>query len=399
MARRGTVTVVTLVAVAVVFAGAQLSRHPPAPVLGAVVPASLAVPGPPPSLPWPSRGEAVVDVGGVGTFGPTGGDQAVPVASLAKIMTALVVLADHPLPPGTEGPALAITPADVAAYRAGAAAGDSELAVTAGETLTEHQAIEALLVPSADNMAGVLARWDAGSEATFADKMNARAASMGLAKTHYADASGLSPATVSTAGDQLRVAEAAMAIPVLAQTVGLAQVTLPVAGTVRNYDRLVGQDGIVGIKTGSTAAAGGCFAFAANRTVAGHARAIVGVVLGQRGGSLIDAALTASRHLLDAAGASLVAVSGAEPGQPVARVTTAWGAGVPATSSGQAALVGWPGLILRTRVVAGRLRPGMSAGAVVGHVSYQLGTQRAEVPLRLTRALPGPSLSWRLGHL
>jgi len=340
-----------------------------------------------------------VDVTGVGTFGPVGGDQPVPVASLTKMMTALVVLGDHPLSGGAEGPALVITPADVAVYRSGAAVGDSELAVTAGEALSERQAIEGLLVPSADNLAVVLARWDAGSEAAFVDKMNAKAASMGLTKTHYADVSGLDPATVSTATDQLRVAEAAMAVPVFAQTVDLAQVTLPVAGTVHNFNRLVGQDGIVGIKTGSTAAAGGCFAFAANRLVGGHPATIVGVVLGQHGGSLINAGLTASQRVLDAAGASLTNFHGPEPGQSEAQVVASWGKSAPASAAGMASLVAWPGLVLRARVMPGRLQPGMPAGAVVGHISYQLGTQRADLPLHLSRALPGPSLAWRLERL
>lgn len=399
LARRTAVVAVALVLVAAAFCGVQLSRQPPAPVLHGLVQASVTVPGPPPNLPWPTQGQAAVDVVGVGTFGPVGGDQAVPVASLAKIMTALVVLGDHPLPPGVEGPPLSITPADVTVYRNGAAVGDSEVAVRAGEALSERQAIEGLLVPSADNLAGVLAKWDAGSEAAFVDKMNARAASMGLTKTHYADVSGLDPATVSTASDQLRLAEAAMAIPAFAQTVGLAQVALPVAGTVHNYNRLVGQDGIVGIKTGSTAAAGGCFAFAANRVVDGHPATIVGVVLGQHGGSLINAGLSASQRVLDATGASLIVLRGPAAGQPQAKLVAPWGKSAPVGAAGMTGLVAWPGLVLRARVIPGPLQPGMAAGSVVGHVSYQLGHQRAQLPLRLSQALPGPSLAWRLGRL
>ena len=77
--------------------------------------------------------------------------------------------------------------------------------VRAGEKLTERQALEAMLIPSGNNIAWMLARWDAGSDGAFVATMNARARSLGLRQTRYADASGADPATVSTAADQFRL--------------------------------------------------------------------------------------------------------------------------------------------------------------------------------------------------
>lgn len=129
--------------------------------------------------------------------------------------------------------------------------------------------------------------------------MNAAARSMGMTQTRYAGPSGVDEATVSTAADQVRGVSRAMSMPVFASIVGTPSVTLPVAGTVHNTDALLGHDGFVGVKTGSTSAAGGCFAFRAIRQVDGKQTTITGVVLGQPGPNLITAGLQAARAMVD----------------------------------------------------------------------------------------------------
>jgi len=138
--------------------------------------------------------------------------------------------------------------------------------VVPGEKLTERQALEALLIPSGNNIGAMLAGWDAGSQGAFVAEMNAQAGSLGLRSTRYADASGADPATVSTAGDQFVLTLRALQIPAFRQIVAMPQVTLPVAGVVYNVNSALGHDGIVGVKTGSSSPAGGCLAFAAIRT-------------------------------------------------------------------------------------------------------------------------------------
>ena len=163
--------------------------------------------------------------------------------------------------------------------------------IAAGERLTERQALEALLLPSANNIAAVLARWDAGSEGRFVVRMNATARWLGMTRTRYTDPSGYDDTTVSTAGDQVRVVERAMRLPVFARIVSTASATLPVAGTVHNTNTLLGREGFVGVKTGSDDAAGGCFAFRAIRRIDGRRTTITGVVLGQPGNDQIEAGL------------------------------------------------------------------------------------------------------------
>ncbi len=99
--------------------------------------------------------------------------------------------------------------------------------VVAGETITERQALEALLLPSADNMAWILARWDAGSQAAFVARMNDTARRLGMTGTSYTDPSGLDPSTTSTAADQVRLGLAAMRVPALAAIAAMPTALVP----------------------------------------------------------------------------------------------------------------------------------------------------------------------------
>jgi D-alanyl-D-alanine carboxypeptidase (penicillin-binding protein 5/6) len=253
----------------------------------------------PPGTVWPAAGQAAfVQTGQVQIqAGPN--QRAAPIASVAKVMTAYLVLRDHPLGPGREGPTITLTDADVADTDRRAGQDESIVPIAAGEQLTELQALQALLLPSANNIAAVLARWDAGSVDRFVARMNAAARSLGMSHTHYTDPSGYDDATVSTAADQVRIVERAMRLPVFASIVGLPSATLPFAGTVHNTDTLLGHDGFVGIKTGSDDAAGGCFAFRAVRWIDGSRKTVTGVVLGQPGPDQIAAGLAAADAMVD----------------------------------------------------------------------------------------------------
>ena len=179
---------------------------------------------------WPADGVSAADISGFGVVAGPGATRPVPIASVAKVMTAYVILHDHPLPAGGSGPDITVQPSEAAAYPSQVRDGDSLVPVAAGEMLTERQALEALLLPSADNMAWILARWDAGSQAAFAARMNATARRLGMTGTSYTDPSGLDPSTTSTAADQVRLGMAAMRVPVLAAIAAMPTAVVPVAG-------------------------------------------------------------------------------------------------------------------------------------------------------------------------
>ena len=247
---------------------------------------------------WPAYGQAAVQIGEARVqAGPN--QHPAAIASVAKVMTAYLVLRDHPLRLGQDGPAITLTDADVADTDRRRGQQESVVTIAAGEEMTELQALQALLVPSANNIAAVLARWSSGSTERFVARMNATARSLGMTQTRYTDPSGYDDATVSTAADQMRIVDRAMRLPVFAGIVATPSVTLPVAGTVDNTNTLLGYVGFVGVKTGSDDAAGGCFAFRAVRWIDGRRTTITGVVLGQPGDDRIAAGLAAAAAMVD----------------------------------------------------------------------------------------------------
>ena len=252
-----------------------------------------------PTTVWPVDGQAAFIQTGRSQIHAGPNQHPAPIASVAKVMTAYVVLRDHPLQPGQDGSTITLTDADVVDTERRRRQEESVVSIAAGEQLTERQALQALLLPSANNIAAVLARWDAGSEDRFVARMNDTARSLGMTLTSYTDPSGYDDATVSTAADQVRVVDRAMRLPVFASIVATPSATLPVAGTVQNTNTLLGQNGFVGVKTGSDNAAGGCFAFRAIRWIDGRRTTITGVVLGQPGHDRIAAGLAAADAMVD----------------------------------------------------------------------------------------------------
>ncbi|MBV9799033.1 MAG: D-alanyl-D-alanine carboxypeptidase [Solirubrobacterales bacterium] len=249
---------------------------------------------------WPEQGQAALVLGN-GRPAGSPHEQPAPIASLAKVMTAYLTLKRYPLTDAQDGFTITITAAQAQTEAQDAAQKQSGVAVQAGEQLTERQLLEALLIPSGNNIAWMLAAEVAGSETRFLAEMNAEARVLGMDHTIYTDPSGFDRGTVSTAADQLRVFQRAMRFPVFRQIVSMPSVTLPVAGTLTNYNPLIGE-GFAG-KTGSDSAAGGCLAFFTHVTVGGHALTAVGVVLGQGQGSdtsvILAAAGEAAKQLVD----------------------------------------------------------------------------------------------------
>src|SRR5947209_6450557 len=308
---------------ALVLAAAAFQYFRPLPVTAAslVLPATERL-GVAPALPWPAQGEAALVVDGFGQVGSSGGQSPVPMASTAKLMTALLVLEDHPLALSEPGPTLTVTRADVNTFLAQRNQNESVVPVVAGEQLTEYQVLQGLLLPSASNFAEMLATWDVGGAPAFVGRMNTRAAALGMSATHHADVSGFSPQSVSISADLIKLGQTAMRLPVLAQIVGQSQATLPVAGVVRNLDTLLGQGGVIGIKTGHTDEAGGGFVVAAGLTIDGLSQRVYGAVLGQP--DALAGAFKATSTLLQGLAPALHRRPVVRQNDVIARYRTAW---------------------------------------------------------------------------
>jgi serine-type D-Ala-D-Ala carboxypeptidase (penicillin-binding protein 5/6) len=361
-------------------------------------PSVLRVPGPPPTLAWPSEGQAAMEVPGVGSFGSVGGDASLPIASMAKMMTAYIVLKDFPIGVGDNGFEYTVTARDVADLQARIALDESTVAVTAGERLSEYQLLQALLIPSGDNIAAILARIDAGTLDAFVAKMNRQARALGMDHTTYTDPSGYLDTTVSTATDQMRLGEAAMQESAFAEIVAQPSVTLPVVGTEDNVDSLAGTAGFVGIKTGSDSQAEGCFTFADVETVAGQRVTIIGAVLDQGQGSpdVVTAALDAAQRLVQSAQPYVTELTLLGAHSHVGTVAGADGQVAPLETAGPLQQLGWGGLLVPLRVSVLVHDPGVRAGQPVARVSTGAG---AAADVVATSAVPNPDLWWRLRHV
>ncbi|WUI00794.1 hypothetical protein OHR68_02965 [Spirillospora sp. NBC_00431] len=382
-----------LVLVAGVVAG-QLVRPVPEPSVELAIASSHAFPGRAPALPWPSAGQAAVEVDGLGTMGSSGASAPIPTASVAKVMTAYVYLREHPLKQGEAGPVLTVSPQAAAQIPMRERRGESILGVTANQRLTQRKALEALLIISANDVAHELARWDAGDARAFVAKMNTTAAELGMTSTRYTDPSGYHSGTVSTAADQVKLLRAAMNVPAFAEIVNNRTYVPDSGGQPREGGNfLLGQAGVVGGKTGYTDAAGGNFVFAARKAVAGVNTLIIGAVMGQKTPTAAGAVNAAGR-LVTAAESALAAATLAPKGARVARVDDGLGGKTPLRAATPVTVVGWPGLTVPVRVQGEPPRQGQNGERIA-----TVTAGAARVPLELGQALNEPSILKRLIRL
>lgn len=388
-----------LVAVMVIAPGSPARPRPrPTPRLhadGAVMPTLSATD---PKLPWPTTGQSAVAIPSLGYSSQSGPEQPVPVASMTKVMTAYVVLQDHPLPAGTSpGPPITISTADVDDYDTDVVSTQASVAVQPGEVLSERQALDGMLVHSANDLAYSLAVWDAGSLPAFLVKMNAAAATLGMTQTHYADASGYTPGSVSTAADLLKVASAAMALPAFAQAVAMPAVTLPVAGIVSTYTPLLPGSStgptpnVVGVKSGFTSAAGGGDILAYQATVGGRPLMVLAAVTSQEVPTVLHAAGEMDLGLAQDAAGDVRSMQVARAGRRVGTVSDG-GTTVPVVATASASMLAWPGQTVKLSLAPDRqLRPGERAGSRAGTACYRIGEESVTVELATTARLPSAS--------
>lgn len=349
-------------------------------------------------MPWPRVGAAAVGVSGLGLIATSGNEKPVPAASVAKVMTALIILEDKPLKKNDLGPSIVITDADVQRYQSEKAGQQSVVEVRAGEELPEFQALEGLLIPSGNNLAFTLANWDAGSVDGFVVKMNKRAKALGMNHTTFADAAGVSAQTVSTPSDLVTLGITAMKQEVLAQIVATSDAKLPIAGTVYNVDYALGQSGIIGIKTGSGLSSGANFLFAASTTVGGFTITMFGCVMGQ---ATLDLAFSAAKALIAAMQPALTIKRVVYKYEAVGSYELPWAGRSDILTTTNVDLVEWPGMILRQSVRAPTLaiaKP-VAPGTEVGLLHVLLGDYKIDVPLTTSDALYPPGRFWRLTRI
>jgi len=396
MRRKFPLKFLLVLVLAVLVLGAGASYLQPIPSVRPVLVAKEKQSGEAVDLPWPAYGQAAIGASGHGVLQTYGEQKAVPIASIAKVITALAVLEKKPLPLDDEGQPITIGTTDVQLFEDYFAIGGSVVKVQNGEQISQYEALQGMLLPSGNNMADSLARWAFGSVEAYTEYANKMVSSMGLSKTKVADASGFSPNTVSSPEDLVRLGERVMATPVLAEIVGQKTAIIPVAGEISNVNWLLGQDGVVGIKTGNTDEAGGCFLFASNQTVDGEQVTVIGAVLN---------APTRNQAIEDSRVLAVTAASKFErrvliaDGEVIGQYTAPWGASAQAVAKEDLSAVVWKASSATTDIKLKPVSGGSEAGhAEVGAVTVTLGSKKASQVAVLSKPLAGPSWTWRIFH-
>lgn len=357
----------------------------------------LAVAAPKSKLTWPAAGQSAVAVIGAPIFETHGPQTAVPIASTAKVITALTVLAKKPLSPGQQGPTITLSATDVALYNNYAAQDGSLVPVVAGEQISEYQMLQAIMLPSANNIADSLAIWAYGSLPAYATAANQYVANHGLKTTHIGtDASGFSPTTTSTAHDLARLGILSMQNPVLAEIVGQTTASgIPQTVMVKNVNALLGTSNIVGVKTGNTDQAGGVFISASRVQIAGKP---VTIVTALAGSATLYSALKDSLSLVRSAQTNFSPVTMIRAGDIIGRYQQPWGGTATAVARKTLASTAWNGSLVTAGTVLRPITVQTERGADIGAVTAKLPGGTTGTDVFLQSAVAQPSLVWRLSH-
>jgi D-alanyl-D-alanine carboxypeptidase (penicillin-binding protein 5/6) len=348
-----------------------------------------------PRIPTPSYGASAIEaVGYPGVLGSGGNTKPMPMASISKIITTLVVLQKKPLSPGSSGPNIPFTAAD-ASYLAQYAAEDGDVyPIRVGGTLTERQVITIALVPSANNYARALADWAYGSEAKFVPVARAWLKAHGMTSTTMVEPTGINPENASTPHDLMILAKLAIADPTISHITSLEGTTLPVVGGISNTNKLLGIDGIDGIKTGTLNSAGASLLFTSRFDVGGKTITLVGVVLDGPSHPIIDAQI---RLMVTAAMAGFHVVQLVTKGQSFGNYKTLWGTTASALASKSASVVVLGGTKITENTSISRVVLG-TKGHATGTATFTMTGQTVTVPLVLSRTISDPGGGWRLTH-
>lgn len=346
-----------------------------------------------PAIDFPAYGASGVGaVGYDGVLASNGVTTPLPIASISKVVTALVVLDAHPLGLGESGPDIVFTDADVDFYDQQLAEDGIVADVTPGQAMSQLNLLTVMLMKSANNYGQTLATWAFGSESAYVDAARAWLAAKGFASTSINDATGMNPANTSTVTDLIAIGKLALENPVIATAVSTTALDVPGLGVVENRNGLLGIDGVDGIKTGTLDESGACLLFAADHVIGGETVTLVGVVLGGPDHPTINAAI---QGLIAQADAGFREVQLVADGQEFAEYDSPWGDEATAVAAETRSIVVWADTPISVQVVTDDLRLA-TPGTTVGQLTFTIGNRTVVVPLELVGEIDDPGPWWRL---
>jgi D-alanyl-D-alanine carboxypeptidase (penicillin-binding protein 5/6) len=407
--RRRIRAVLSLVAALVVVAlvGGYLSATLLAPVPGptVVVTQPVVQPAPAAALAIPYAAAAAVSIAGAGRVEGgagleavqhlVGDDTARPIASITKVVTALVVLSAKPLDIDDDGPILQFGEVENDTYDRYFVLGATIAPMKIGSAMSQRDTLEMVLAVSASNYADVLATWTFGSEAGYRAATRRWLAANGLTGTTVVEPTGIDPRNTSTPSDLVAIGRLALANPVVAAIVSSTTVEVAGLGMQSNRNSSLGVEGIDGIKTGTLEEAGACLLFSARVSIdAGEPLSVVGVMLGADDhGTLADDARALMRSIRD----GFHRVPLVQEGDVLGTYDTPWGDDADVVAAETASVFTWSSVPVAATL---ENRPVVEApsGTEVGAVTYVVGATTVTVPLVLRGGIAGPGGQWRVTH-
>lgn len=394
---KGTIAaIIALIFVGLIMLGAFRFTRPIPAVGTAKASQDIVLPGEL-SVSFPEQGQAAVGTDTFGVIAASPDQTPLPIASVAKTMTAYMVLKAYPLKPGEEGPSLTMTAEDVAGYEYAVQNKHSYLPVALGTALTERQMLQGLMLPSGNNIADTLGRWVSGTNEAFVEKMNETAKALGMSNTHYADASGADEATVSNAVDQIIIAQAAMQDPAFREIVAMPQAVLPVAGKVYNVNAMLGKHGIVGIKTGSGIIAGGNFVSAAPIENGSEKHYIIAAVLGSRKPNQnLKSAFDANAQILEQVRPQFKTFTLEPPANGFGKIITPWHTESELTVKEPIQVFGYPGMKMDYSIEPLEVKLPVLPGTDVATLTIQTGKTSQTYMMQNKVQIDKPGFIWRL---
>lgn len=410
--RRSWRWLVTILLLIGIYTGWALLRPVPAIQATVISDGKLTVQTPNSRLAWPAGIQSAAGLVGSNQVQTSGPDKPAPTASTAKIITALVVLEKKPLGIGQSGPSIMMTAADEESYRSYLARGGSVTPVKAGVALTEYQALQAVMLPSANNVADSLAIWAFGSLPEYRQAANDYLQRHKLNNTKVgSDASGLSADTVSTARDLVQLGKLALEEPVLVEIMKQPEATnYPVAGTIRNVNHLLGVDGINGIKTGNSDEAGGAFVGSAQIMINNQSKTLVTAILG---GPNRPQVMRDSLLLIKSGSINFESVSIVQRGDRLGSYYLPWGGSVPVVAAASLEHTVWNGSQAEAKIRLASVSPpstlsdvpfvhtaaaNQTASGQPGQKVGKVSIDGESVEAELAAKMPAPPIWWRLTH-
>ncbi|MDD7928657.1 D-alanyl-D-alanine carboxypeptidase family protein [Microbacterium thalli] len=358
-----------------------------------VLPALVAAPAAAAAQPaWPADGAGATAVEGLGATAASSGDAA-SIASITKLVTALVVLDQQPLGAGERGPEFTFTTADRREYRAYLADDQSALDVPVDGVLTQYQLLQGVLIGSANNYADRLVSELWPNDEVYARAANAWLDEHGLSGITVVDPSGIDSDNIADPASVIALGRAAMANPVIAEIVGQRSVDLPGAGLVENTNALLANPAVVGIKTGSLFGSFNLVA-AQEATFDGTTIRAYAAALGQPDDETRHSATAA---MLDRTLAEVAASPSLAAGTLAGTVTTVWGASADIVTDADVRVALWNAQAAQAtpEIDLGDAR---AAGDAVGELVLTGPLGSATTALQLASDIPDPDAWWRLSH-